>query len=119
MEESILTSTKKVLNVPEAYTAFDLDIIMHINAAIGVLTDIGIGPSDGLAIEDASTVWSVFDLSANMTSLVKAFIFQKTRLMFDPPSTSFHLEALKQQIDEFVFRLSVNRENRLAEAEGA
>ena len=31
MEDSILKTTKKILGIDAAYTAFDLDIITHIN----------------------------------------------------------------------------------------
>lgn len=111
METSILNSTKKVLNVPETQTAFDVDIIMHINAAFAVLTDIGIGPTLGFAIEDAEAKWSDLGFSLQTLALVRSYVYQKTRLAFDPPSMSFHLDALKQQIAEFEWRLSVIREN--------
>ena len=42
--ESILTSIKKLLGIAEEYEHFDVDIIMHINAAFSVLTQLGVGP---------------------------------------------------------------------------
>lgn len=118
MEESILKSTKKVLGVADEYTAFDPDILMHINAALGILTDLGIGPSVGLAIPDESIEWAALDVPINMLGMIRSYVYLKTRLLFDPPSTSFHLEALKEQVREFEVRLSINRENRLSPLEG-
>ena len=40
MDESILTSIKKLLGLTEDYTAFDQQITMHINAVILVLKQI-------------------------------------------------------------------------------
>ena len=47
MDNSILTEIKKLLGLDESYKAFDTDIIIHINTALMILTDIGIGPEDG------------------------------------------------------------------------
>ncbi len=45
MEQSILTSTKKILGIAEDYIVFDLDIMTYINAAFSTLTQLGIGPN--------------------------------------------------------------------------
>jgi hypothetical protein len=111
MEASILNSTKKILGVAETYTAFDLDIITHINSAFAVLSQIGVGPADGFAIEDATPVWTDFDVSLNQLSIVRTYIFLKVGMLFDPPTTSFLIEAKNNQIKEFEWRLNVFREN--------
>lgn len=111
MGTSILTNTKKVLGVDEGYTAFDADILMHINSAFSTLNQIGIGPEAGFAIEDAVPTWSAFlgnDLRLNS---VKLYVYLRARVIFDPPSTSFVLAALKEQIQELEWRLNVQRES--------
>ena len=45
--ESILTSIKKLLGIPEDYTAFDDQIIIHINSVFMILNQLGVGPKDG------------------------------------------------------------------------
>jgi hypothetical protein len=112
MEQSILKSTKNVLGLAVDYTVFDLAVITHINSAFSILTQLGVGPSEGFMIEDDKAVWDDFiilsdDLSYNS---VKSYIYLKTRLLFDPPTTSFHLEAMNRQIEEMEWRLNVNRE---------
>lgn len=110
MEQSILKSTKKVLGIDAAYTAFDLDVITHINAAFSTLTQLGIGPVNGFQIEDDTAVWGTFlgtDLQLNS---VKSYVYLKVRLIFDPPQTSYHMEAIKEQIHELEWRLNVHRE---------
>ena len=76
MDESILVSIKKLLGITEDYDYFDQDIVMHINAAFMVLTQLGIGPSEGFLITDDTDTWSDFiDDSTNLVieSTVKEF----------------------------------------------
>jgi hypothetical protein len=113
MEQSILTSTKKILGVSANYTAFDLDIITHINSVFSTLNQLGVGPANGFMIEDSSAIWSDLELPQNQLSMVRAYMFLKVRMLFDPPSTSFHIEAMENQIREHEFRLSLFHESTL------
>lgn len=113
MENSILTSTKKVLGISADYTAFDLDVITHINATFFLLNQLGIGPDDGLVIEDASSEWDDLGLSPKQTSAVRTYVYLKVRMLFDPPTTSFLIEAMEKQIEEHEHRLSWSREEQI------
>lgn len=112
MEQSILKSTKKTLNLAPDYTAFDLEVITHINSAFSTLTQLGVGPLEGFMIEDDKAVWDDFIVLSDDPSYnsVKSYIYLKTRMLFDPPTTSFHIEAMDRQIQEMEWRLNVNRE---------
>lgn len=110
MEESILTSTKKILGLDQGYTVFDLDVITHINAAFSILNQLGVGPEEGFYIEDEAAVWSDFPVPLNQESLVKTYVFLKVRILFDPPATSFLIQAANDQIKEYEWRLNVFRE---------
>lgn len=107
---SILNSVKKVLGLPESDSSFDLDIVMHINSALATLTQIGVGPDEGFAIEDDSATWDAFIGDQPKYATVKTYVYLKVRLVWDPPGTSYALESMKEQIDELVFRLNVERE---------
>lgn len=113
MEDRILTSTKKVLGVPEDYTAFDLDIIIHINAAFSVLNQLGVGPEEGFMIEDDDAVWSDYLIDPIKLNMVRTFVFLKVKIVFDPPTTSFLIEALNKQIAEYEWRIKEQREVEL------
>lgn len=115
MENSILTSTKKILGIDENYTAFDQDIITHINAALSTMNQLGLGPIEGFAIEDATQVWSELMLPLTILGMAKPYVFLKTRMLFDPPATSFHIEAMNKQIDQFEWRMNVERERLMHE----
>lgn len=106
---SILTSIKKMLGFEESYTAFDLDIIIHINSVFSTLQSLGVGPSEGFLITDKEAVWDEFTGLENMNS-VKSYMFMRVRMMFDPPTTSFHLESLKKMAEEIEWRLHVQAE---------
>ena len=113
MEESVLISTKKILGLDAAYTPFDLDVITHINAAFSILNQLGVGPVDGFFIEDETAKWDDFLVPLNQISLVKTYVYLKVRVLFDPPGTSFLLEAANNQIKEYEWRLNVFREVEL------
>lgn len=109
-EDSILIGTKKILGIGADYDAFDLDIITHINAVFMTLNQLGIGPAEGFMIEDDSSKWQDFlGEDANLNA-VRTYVYLRVRVLFDPPSTSFHLNSLQEQIKEFEWRLNVNRE---------
>jgi hypothetical protein len=113
---SILTDVKKVLDIDESYTAFDLDILMHINTAFANLNQLGIGPVDGsgvllgFEIEDKTTTWDAFITDPRYNG-VKTYIYLQVRSWFDPPQTAHHVTAMQRQIDELVSRLSILRES--------
>ena len=110
MEDSILISTKKVLNVGESYDAFDLDILTHMNMVFSTLNQIGVGPTVPVVVEDDSAVWSTLDFPPEQLAMIKTYVFLKVRLLFDPPGTSFVIEAMNKQISELEWRLNFFRE---------
>ena len=111
MDESILTSVKKLLGISEDYDYFDQDIIMHINAAFMVLTQLGIGPSEGFLITDDTDTWSDFiDDSTNLGS-IQSYVYMKVKLMFDPPQNSFTVDSMTKLVNELEWRLNVAADN--------
>jgi len=110
MESSILTSIKKLLGVDEGYTHFDPDITIHINSAFFNLNQLGVGPTVGFRIEDKEAEWSEFVGERLDLESVKSYVYLKTRLVFDPPQTSFLIDAIKDQIKELEWRLNVQVE---------
>lgn len=111
MEDSILISTKKILGLDFDYTAFDLDVITHINSAFSTLNQLGVGPVNGFFIEDDTAVWSdISDLPPNQLHMVKTYIQLKVRSVFDPPQAGYAITAMQEQIREFEWRLNILRE---------
>lgn len=101
----ILSDVKSQLNVSLDTTAFDLDIITGINTAFMILNQLGIGPNDPFSIVDDSASWTNFMVDINKYNGVKTYVYQRVRLIFDPPTTAHLLTALKEQTEELEFRL--------------
>lgn len=105
--ESILTSIKKLLGIPEEYTHFDADIIMHINSVFMILNQLGVGPVEGFFIEDDSTTWDEYLGDPTKLQMVKSYIYLKVRLLFDPPTNGTVMNSTTQMINELEWRLNV------------
>jgi hypothetical protein len=110
MEQSILTSTKKILGIPAAETAFDLDILTHINGVFSTLNQLGVGPAEGFSIEDETPTWDAFFGTDPRLNNIKQYVYLCVRLIFDPPQTSYLITALEEQKKELAFRINVYRE---------
>ena len=109
MMNSILLSTKKTLGLSADYTIFDQDIIMHINTVFSIIHQLGIGPEEGFEITDADDVWTDFVSDVRLNTL-RSYVYLRVRLLFDPPTTSYLLAAVQEQIKELEWRMNVYRE---------
>lgn len=108
---SILTSVKKSLGLEASYTDFDADIILFINSVFATLNQLGIGPEQGFAIEDATPTWDAFLGSDLRLNNVKAYMYLRVRLLFDPPGNSFGIDSMTRQITELESRINMYRES--------
>lgn len=106
-EESILVYVKKLLGIQSDYNHFDPDIIYGINAAFAVLTQLGVGPESGFSISDDSTKWDEFVPDTTRLSLIKPYVYLKTKMLFDPPSSNVLTDSINKTISEYEFRLNV------------
>lgn len=110
--DSVLTSIKKLLGITEEYKQFDKDLIIHINSVLMGLTQIGVGPSEGMIIQDDSTTWN--DLLSNISNLeaVKTYVYLKVKMVFDPPTSSSVMDAMNRSISEYEWRLNINADSQ-------
>lgn len=118
MSDSILISTKKALDIPESYDVFDANIIMYINSVFSTLNQLGIGPVAGYEIEDGTPTWTEYLGGNTRLNFVKSYMYLRVRMLFDPPGTSFLLDAIKSQIAELESRISIERETGSTELLG-
>ena len=110
--ESILNAIKKLLGIEPEYEHFDQELIMNINTALMVLTQLGVGPEEGFSITGKEDTWEDFIGDRKDLEMLKTYIYLKVRLMFDPPDTSYLIESIRKQAEEFEWRLNVYVENK-------
>lgn len=116
MADSILDSVKNTLGIELDDDTFDTELILYINGVFTKLTQLGIGPglekprSIGYKIADKDNDWMEFLPTSMLMESVKTFMYLSVRLVFDPPSTSYGITAMKEQIAEHEWRLNVQRE---------
>ena len=105
MGDSILATTKKMLGLDESYPAFDTDIVVFINSALMTLQQLGVGPKNGFTVTDLSQKWADFLPSDTMLEGAKTYIYLCVKMLFDPPGSSYVMDAMKQQREELEWRL--------------
>lgn len=114
MVESILNTIREMTVGLENGTAFDTDLIVHINAALLTLNQLGVGPSTPLMITGEDETWSdlLGDDLSNL-SAVKSYIWLKVKLAFDPPSNSFVNDSYVKMANELEWRMNVQVDPRI------
>lgn len=110
MDESILNSIKELVNSGEEDSDFDNMIIAYINSAFLSLNALAVGSDEIFHIEDASTTWGEFTDNPGLIGSIKKYIAAKVRLGFDPPTTSYMIDLMKDQALESGFYLNVYEE---------
>lgn len=111
---SILDSIKQMLGVDTADTNFDRELIIYINGALMVVNQLGVGPS-GYSITSKTNTWDEFLLDRTDLELVKSAVYLRVRLIFDPPQNSFLVNAIKDQITEYDWRIEINHKPEYSE----
>ena len=101
---TILDETKKQIGIVPEYNVFDDQLLLDLNAAFATLHQLGVGPEEGFLV-DRETTWDQY-ISTQRLSFIKSYVSMKVRVMFDPPSSSFALDALNKQIAEYEWRIN-------------
>ena len=110
--ESVLTTIKTMLGIAADYTHFDNDIIIHINTVLMTLNQLGVGPSVPATISSEMDTWTqILGETVNLEA-AKTYIYLKVRILFDPPTSSFVLDAMNKQATELEWRLNIQAETK-------
>ena len=105
----ILTEVKRMLEIEQETTEFDIDITSHVNSAFFSLFEIGVGPSTPFYI-DTSTTWDEFE-TIIPKSIILDYLYLKTKMIFDPPASSSAIDAFKDRLSELEFRMNIYTDN--------
>lgn len=119
MEDGILKTIKSMLGIGDDpfSNAFDNELVFWINSSFATLYQLGFEPAKGFRITGLQDTWDDLKVEdSNLLDMVIQYIYLKVRLGFDPPSTSFVLDALNNQLKEFEWRIYVQSEGGLINA---
>ncbi len=116
LNESILTSIKKLLGIHEEYEAYDPDIIIHINTFLSRLNQVGVGVPH-FFITDKTQTWAEFLVDESKFQQAKTYVYLRVRLIFDPPTSGAANDAMKETLRELEWLLFVDADPPLSETE--
>lgn len=119
MMDSILQSVKKDLGIAPDYTHFDEELIMTINSVLSVVRQLGVGPQDGFRITGTDEVWTDLVDDEERIDYVKTYVSKRVKLLFDPPLNSSVLESTKAVMSEIEWRMNVDVDHYVSDAERA
>lgn len=105
MSDNILEGVRRGCQVDQYCADFDEDIIPSANSAFAKLTRLGVGPEDGFALEDLEATWDDYCEDRVLLGFVKPYVYKRTKLSFDPPSSSTIIEAIKAEINELEWNI--------------
>lgn len=109
--DNILNSVKIKCGLTSEETHFDEELKMDINSVFMILTQLGVGPKEGFALQTGEETWDQF-VTANepyqRLEAVKTYMAMKVKLMFDNSTMSSSLiDVYERHIKEFEWRLNV------------
>ena len=106
MEGPILSSVKELLGISYEDESFDFEILMHINATLAILFQMGVSEAGDTPVIDITTTWRELFGDRTDLEMVKTYIYFKVKSMFDPPTNSAGLESLNRVMKEFEWRIN-------------
>ena len=111
MIDSVLLSTKQMLGISPEDTSFDVNVIMSINTALATLMDLGLTEVEDEIVTDDDMTWD--DLLGERTDIeyVKTYVYQKVKMIFDPPTSTAAIDAMQRSISELEWRICNNGRN--------
>lgn len=117
-EDEILNSVKDYVGVSSQDTAFDQEILLHINLAFSTLFEIGVGSSTPIKLEEKDTKWlDLFSDYESCLGFIKEYTYMKVRVLFDPPTNSSVFDSMKSLITELEWRIQTYIEDFYTEEE--
>lgn len=110
MDSVILDTVKVMLGGPDLGESFDTDLLVHINSSAQTLIDVGLITKSGCTNVLKTTKWGDFLNDTTVLDFVKSYIYLKTKMVFDPPPSSYVSDALNRQLAELEFRIRLRSE---------
>lgn len=110
MEVSILKTLRMFIGLSDDDSSFDTDIIIHANAAFMVLRQLGVGSNDAFRVTGTNSLWIDFSNDISKFEMIKDYVCLRVKIILDPPTNASVLEAMKETIQEYGWRLNLEAE---------
>lgn len=104
MDDKILSTVKKYVGITDEYQVFDQTLIDCINTVFAKLNQLGVGPKNVFIVDGNEQTWKEFTEDERL-NMIKIYISMSVKMMFDPPTNSILLDALKNTISELEWRM--------------
>lgn len=107
---NILETIREGLGLSEDDTSFDVELLIHINAAVARLTQNGVGKYVDINTE---TMW--YDILVDPTAeqeysnMIPKYVLISTKLIFDPPAPSI-VDQYVRMAEEMLWCLKISYE---------
>ena len=103
-DNSILQTIAQLIGGEEYGEHFYTDLVVAINTALSVLTQVGVGPEEGFAITGEEDTWRDFLGDDTRLNMAITYVQTKVRMIFDPPQSNVLKEAMTELINEMEWR---------------
>ena len=106
MNNSILTTVKEVIGIDSSNRDFDNDLVIAINAVLFILYQEGL-TDENYKITGYDKTWADILLNGITPEALSSIIEWtglKTKMLFDPPTSSILADAIKNNIAELEWR---------------
>lgn len=113
---NILEDVKKYVGIHQDSDVFDDQLLININTVMLALNQFGIGPQTPFKATNEST-WDELLGDVPENGIVE-YVCMRVRMLFDPPTNTYTMQALENSISEFEWRILFDADNRNRE-EGA
>lgn len=104
---SVLSDVKNWLGVAD--DDFDTELLIHINAAVSDMRQVGVHVVLEGSVTQATTWGEVIKKNDSFIA-AQQYVLVSCRLVFDPPAAGYTLNALERRKDEVLWRLGVEGE---------
>lgn len=106
LDQSILNTVKAICGIHPANSDFDRDLIPATNAVLFILYQEGLA-DEAYTIQDNQKTWRdilLKEQTPEALSCIVEWVALRTKLIFDPPTSSALMQALKDNIAELEWR---------------
>lgn len=116
--DSILNSVKELLGIESECKDFDKPILLHINSAITVIRQYGIGEERLFRVTSAKDTYRDYlGRFYDIAPLVNEYIYFYVKKNFDTPQTSPLISAVDNELKQAEWRLILFADERKAKRE--